>query len=167
MAAVCAVCLAPIGRGGKFVLVDTQVVHPACTANIQRSVVWKLRAHRVQIEGELALARQEMASVRGQLQAERAEVERLKREANADHNHAAYVRTEHAREVMRMSDNTAHVKRALDVTAAERDAALRELAALRAIVATGPSRSESAPEPAKAADPVDGAAIRFALLDLD
>lgn len=170
MAAACAVCLAPIGRGEKFVLVGTEVIHPYCVVGHTKST--KQRLHIIDLEHEISQMRIELEeSGRRAAQAVK-DMNRMVQDEARDYERLRdRLEAEMARvEAYRRDRDEARVQR--DQSRAELEQVRRELVVARMtpVVAPAPAATVvtsagSTSEPAK--DDRDASEIRFSLLDLD
>lgn len=144
--ATCAVCERPIARHAKFLLVETEVVHREClgrgeTRMARRAAEWEQ-------------TQRESASLRRELRDARKLLETARVEAEANRQAMVSVRSMARSDARNMQ--------------ARHDA---EIAALRLELAAAQSTQhtsvQSGPSAIPGSPPVDDAAVRFSLLDLD
>lgn len=165
MPATCAICLVPIGKGEKFALVETEVVHRRCIASPTARQTILTRARLTAVEAE-----RQREAYRIALQSERAHGENLARARAAEATELANLRYA----LDRMRDERDSVKTRLDLARRERDEAMaardaaRREAALHQTIQAARADPAPAPEiPVVAKDDRDAAEIRFSLLELD
>ncbi len=144
--ATCAVCERPIARHAKFLLVETEVVHRDClgrgeTRMARRAAEWEqAQRDNAELRRELREARTQLATARAEAETDRQAMLSIRSMARSD-----------ARNMQARHD--------------------AELATLRlelaAVQSTQHTSVQSGPAAIPESPPVDDAAVRFSLLDLD
>lgn len=148
---MCAACLLPLVPGGKFLLSGTEVFHPACVraSGTEDSLANRLRRQLVEQERRVAEASLSVQKARDA-------VATIKRELDRRDDRIEDLLTR----VGAAENRRATLERLIEEVRQERDQAVRELAAQRAV------------KPATTGDPQpteqrDATEIRFSLLELD
>lgn len=174
MSARCAGCMLPIVKGEPFLLADTEVFHRACVLNgrVATSLSTQLRLENAKLRGQLAAeqgAAAEAAHLRTRIddanrdaRAVRGERDNFERNLNR-----ALARLGETAEALSETTETLNVAtRLAEARRLEIDRLTRDKLALEARLAQV-AQPDQTSERRDTKDPVDDAAVRFGLLELD